>query len=62
MYSDWRWRLKEVSFIYYNENEKVWECIIGDSLASKRRTIIKYLHQLQNLYFALTGEELEIEL
>lgn len=23
---------------------------------------IKYLHQLQNLYFALTGEELQIEL
>lgn len=23
---------------------------------------IKYLHQLQNLYFALTGEELKIEL
>lgn len=23
---------------------------------------IKYLHQLQNLYFALTGEELEIKL
>jgi len=23
---------------------------------------IKYLHQLQNLYFALTGEELEIDL
>ena len=25
-------------------------------------TEIKYLHQLQNLYFALTGEELEINL
>jgi hypothetical protein len=24
--------------------------------------VIKYLHQLQNLYFALTGEELEINL
>lgn len=24
--------------------------------------ILKYLHQLQNLYFALTGEELNIEL
>ena len=23
---------------------------------------IKYLHQLQNLYFALTGEELEVKL
>jgi len=25
-------------------------------------TEVKYLHQLQNLYFALTGEELKIEL
>lgn len=24
--------------------------------------VLKYLHQLQNLYFALTGEELNIEL
>lgn len=28
----------------------------------KLNTEIKYLHQLQNLYFALTGEELEIKL
>ena len=28
----------------------------------KRSINIKYLHQLQNLYFALTGEELPIEL
>lgn len=30
-------------------------------LASQRRTEIKYVHQLQNLYFALTGEELTIK-
>jgi hypothetical protein len=28
---------------------------------SENFTHIKYLHQLQNLYFALTGEELEIK-
>ncbi len=28
--------------------------------SSPFNTMIKYLHQLQNLYFALTGEELEI--
>lgn len=28
----------------------------------RRHQNIKYLHQLQNLYFALTGEELEINL
>ena len=27
-----------------------------------RKIKVKYLHQLQNLYFALTGEELQIEL
>lgn len=34
--------------------------IIGNPCAS--RTTIIYLHQLQNLYFALTGTELEINL
>lgn len=33
-----------------------------ESHNSEHRTEIKYLHQLQNLYFALTGEELPIEL
>ena len=28
----------------------------------ERKRIIKYLHQLQNLYFSLTGEELTINL
>jgi len=27
-----------------------------------KKTIVKHLHQLQNLYFALTGEELNIQL
>jgi hypothetical protein len=27
-----------------------------------RLVVLKYVHQLQNLYFALTGEELNIEL
>jgi hypothetical protein len=35
---------------------------VDDVFATRRRTNIKHLHQLQNLYFALTGEELEIEL
>ena len=29
--------------------------------ASEIYTTIKYVHQLQNLYFALTGKELEYE-
>lgn len=35
-----------------------YDCVVfGESLIQ-----IKYLHQLQNLYHALTGQELEIEL
>ena len=33
--------------------------VLGSSVILSK---LKYLHQLQNLYFALTGEELEIEL
>lgn len=29
---------------------------------SDKRATLKYVHQLQNLYFALTGEELEVDL
>jgi hypothetical protein len=31
-------------------------------LRENNRIEIKYLHQLQNLYFSLTGEELEVKL
>lgn len=34
---------------------------LGVYYNSTRITIIKYVHQLQNLYFALTGEELKIK-
>jgi hypothetical protein len=60
MSSDWRW--KGIFFIYYKANEEVWECVIEESYASKAITTIKYLHQLQNLYFALTNKELIINL
>jgi hypothetical protein len=33
-----------------------YECFLGSN-----SVIIKYVHQLQNLYFALTGEELEVK-
>lgn len=33
-----------------------------ESHNAEHQTEIKYLHQLQNLYFALTGQELEISL
>jgi hypothetical protein len=39
--------------IYEIENTDEWQY---------NSTKLKYLHQLQNLYFALTGEELKIQL
>ncbi len=41
-------------------NEENWFCLsVGNFVHTKVR--IQYLHQLQNLYFALTGEELTIK-
>lgn len=52
--------------IYYNRNRGIefnfssgW-CMA--SIGEYEITSVKYLHQLQNLYFALTGEDLEINL
>jgi hypothetical protein len=44
---------KGYGFMYYkpNENETTESAIV----------IIKYVHQLQNLYYALTGQELEMK-
>jgi len=42
-----------------------WERLAGTALSFEKESIylphIKYVHQLQNLYFALTEEELEIK-
>ena len=42
-------------FELWSENKKDFECYFSN-------IPIKSVHQLQNLYFALTGEELEIKL
>ena len=42
-------------FSLWSENKEDFECYFAD-------IPIKSVHQLQNLYFALTGEELEIKL
>ena len=42
-------------FSLWSENKEDFECYFSD-------IPIKSVHQLQNLYFALTGEELEIKL
>lgn len=39
-----------------NENGSLAECFYRNG-----HFVIKYVHQLQNLYFALTGEELEVK-
>jgi len=38
-----------------------WQVILLASVPHSLRNRIKYVHQLQNLYFALTGEELEVK-
>jgi hypothetical protein len=43
--------------IMRNESYEEWHFIYND----KRLRVIKFVHQLQNLYFALTGEELTIK-
>lgn len=46
---------------YYIEGMRIWKC--NDMfLCDKNGIHIKYLHQLQNLYWCLCGEELEINL
>lgn len=44
--------------VKYRITGTFYEVMIGEIIFSH----IKHLHQLQNLYFALTGEELKIEL
>ena len=41
-------------------NNGLWHCSIGDDKHGFMFRFIKYLHQLQNLYFALTADELEV--
>lgn len=62
------WSIYHQAFHKENFEFDINECFPkGYSLSTfKRRFLIvskiKYLHQLQNLYYALTGEELEIKL
>lgn len=45
----------EKTFILWSDNKEDFECYFSD-------IPIKSVHQLQNLFYALTGEELEIKL
>lgn len=46
-------------------NIETWSCVIcdeyPDEIGANTKIKIEYVHQLQNLYFALTGEELTLE-
>jgi len=50
---------------YYNKNQNIVIGYANTGMYEYRLrefgTIIKYVHQLQNLYFALTGEELTLK-
>lgn len=46
-------------------NIETWSCVIcdeyPDEIGANTKTKIEYVHQLQNLYFALVGEELNFK-
>lgn len=46
-------------------NIETWSCVIcdeyPDEVGANTKIKIEYVHQLQNLYFALTGEELTLK-
>lgn len=47
-----------------NNNEFIWGVYpfeLGSGFVINKSKSLKYVHQLQNLYFALTGEELNIK-
>jgi hypothetical protein len=48
-------------FIWVNENQIRFECEEDGVIMPYKNDRFKYVHQLQNIYFALTGEELEIK-
>lgn len=59
----WKLEVKDSGFIVMHNNDKA-SFVTGDydELGFQLKYEIKYLHQLQNIYFALTGKELEINL
>jgi hypothetical protein len=45
---------------FIEERDGYWACAYWQPTESETETKLQYIHQLQNLYFALTGEELDI--
>lgn len=64
----WRVKVSEHLFLYWGEMERIVRmCFLGGEFSypiylKKPVYHFQYFHQLQNLYFALTGEELTITL
>jgi hypothetical protein len=59
------WMSKQATHLWANvAYSMTGHVLLKDTIhsGSVRITNIKFLHQLQNLYFALTGEELEIKM
>ena len=54
-----KYNLGSIIIFQQNEDESVFYTCINEDMDN---LIVDTLHQLQNLYFALTGEELEINL
>jgi len=52
-----------IELIWWADDDPEWKLKRHDGVSFSRHSAIKtkYVHQLQNLYFALTGEELTIE-
>lgn len=46
---------------YYADSFNEWKVIYQDGLIKRNGKVIKHIHQLQNLYFALTGQELKLK-
>ena len=51
----------DISKITYSPKERLLRLSNGDTKGTMLIPHVKYVHQLQNLYFALTGEELIIK-
>ena len=55
------WKLEHKTINFVNTGHSIWR-LDGRFYCEKNGVKINYLHQLQNLYFALTNQELTITL
>lgn len=52
---------KDYELLFISEGQQLWLCEQDNGLLSKIGKPFNYVHQLQNLYLDLTGEELTIK-